>query len=193
MWKQKLDERYQLYRNQGNVWLHHHLYARWRPEVSDLIYTPSKLSQFTLTNSLTLSRATKNYIEGLKSVNDFVYVDDENCLSLLHLAAGLDSEHREDIIELLIESRADVNRRGKSENVGGVRPLHLAAMWGYDLTVKLLLYHGADASLRDENNLSPVDYATISENYLCISLLLRYGRLNATAQAWSEIMNSSLK
>lgn len=150
-------------------------------------------SPFDLANSGFFSqRATKKFIEGLKSINDFVYVDDENCLSLLHLTAGLDSEHREDIIELLIENHADVNRRGKSENIGGVRPIHLAAMWGYDLTVKLLLYHGADASLRDENNLSPVDYATIFDNYLCISLLLRYGRLNTSAKAWSDIMDSSL-
>jgi len=110
----------------------------------------------------------------------------------LHLAAGLDSDHREQIIELLIQSRADLNCPGKSENIDDVRPLHLAAMWGYDLTVKLLLYHGADASLRDSNGLSPVDYASIFDNYLCISLLLRYGSLNSTASAWSAIMDSSI-
>lgn len=65
-------------------------------------------------------------------------------------------------------------------------------MWGYDLTVKLLLYHGADASLRDSNGLSPIDYASIFDNYLCISLLLRYGCLNSTSSAWSAIMDSSL-
>lgn len=111
---------------------------------------------------------------------------------MMHLAAGLDSEHREHVIELLIKFRADLNCPGKSENVDDIRPLHLAAMWGYDLTVKLLLFHGADASLRDVNNLSPVDYATLFDNYLCISLLLRYGSLNSTASAWSAIMDSSL-
>lgn len=85
---------------------------------------------------------------------------------MLHLAAGLDSEHRESIIELLIEYRADLNCSGISENTEDVRPLHLAAMWGYDLTVKLLLYHGADASLRDSGGLSPIDYASIFDNYL---------------------------
>ena len=111
---------------------------------------------------------------------------------MLHLAAGLDSEHRESIIELLIEYRADLNCSGISENTEDVRPLHLAAMWGYDLTVKLLLYHGADASLRDSGGLSPIDYASIFDNYLCISLLLRYGSLNSTAAAWSAIMDSSV-
>lgn len=127
----------------------------------------------------------------MSSVNEFVYQDEDNCLSLLHLAAGLDCEHRESIIEILIEKHADLNSPGKSENVEDVRPLHLAAMWGYDMTVKLLLYHGADASLRDEDGLSPIDYASIFDNYLCISLLLRYGSLNSTASAWSAIMDSS--
>lgn len=111
---------------------------------------------------------------------------------MMHLAAGLASEHRESVIELLIEYRADLNCPGKSENTQNVRPIHLAAMWGYDLTVKLLLYHGADASLRDSNGLSAVDYASIFDNYLCISLLLRYGSLNSTTSAWSAIMDSSL-
>jgi hypothetical protein len=65
-------------------------------------------------------------------------------------------------------------------------------MWGYDLTVKLLLYHGADASLRDSKRMSPIDYASVYDNYLCISLLIRYGSLNSTATAWSAIMDSSL-
>lgn len=119
-------------------------------------------------------------------------MDDESCLSLIHLAVGLDCKHREAIIELLIKNHVDLNCPGKSENVEDVRPLHIAAMWGYDMTVKLLLYHGADASLRDEAGLSPVDYASIFDNYLCISLLLRYGSLNATASAWSAIMDRSL-
>lgn len=124
-------------------------------------------------------------------MDEYIYEDDENRLSLLHLAAGLDSNFREQAIEILVEFRADLNRPGKSENVEDVRPLHIAAMWGYDMTVKLLMYEGADASLRDSNGLSAIDYASIFDNYLCISLLLRYGSLNSTASAWSEIMDSS--
>lgn len=108
------------------------------------------------------------------------------------MAVGLDSEYREEIVELLINNRVDLNCPGMSENVEDIRPLHLASMWGYDMTVKLLLYHGADASLRDSNDLSPVDYASIFDNYYCISILLRYGSLNSTASAWSAIMDSSL-
>lgn len=137
-------------------------------------------------------RALLRYIESLNSVNDYIYIDDENCLTLLHLAVGLDSEYREEVIELLIEHRADLNHSGRSDGISDIRPLHLASMWGYDLTVKLLLFHGADASLRDSKGLSPVDYASIFDNYLCISLLLRYGCLNSTASAWSAIMDSSL-
>lgn len=127
----------------------------------------------------------------MKSVNQYIYEDDENSLNVLHLAAGLDSEHREEVIELLIDLKADLNCPGKSENVGDIRALHLSAMWGYDMTVKLLLYHGADASLRDTSGLSSIDYASIFDNYLCISILLRYGSLNSTASAWSAIMDSS--
>lgn len=103
----------------------------------------------------------------------------------------MDSEHREEVIECLIKHGADVNFPGKSENIDDTRPLHLAAMWGYDTTVKLLLYHGADASLRDSNGFSPVDYASVFDNYLCIGLLLKYGCLTAEAEAWSAIMDSS--
>lgn len=138
-------------------------------------------------------RAIRGYIESLRSINEYVYEDDENRMNILHLAAGLDSEYRDEILELLIDLRADLNCPGRSDNTSDVRALHLAAMWGYDITVKLLLYHGADASLRDSNGLSPVDYASIFDNYLCISLLLRYGSLNSTASAWSAIMDSSLE
>lgn len=128
----------------------------------------------------------------MDSINEYIYEDDENRLNVLHLAAGLDSDYREELIELLIRHHVDLNCPGRSEGIEDIRPLHLAAMWGYDTTVKLLLYHGADASLRDTNGLSPVDYASIFDNYLCISLLLRYGSLNSTATAWSAIMDSSL-
>lgn len=128
----------------------------------------------------------------MENINDYIYQDEENCLNILHLAAGLDSENRDSVIELLIQQRANLNCPGRSDDVDDVTPLHLVAMWGYDMTLKLLLYHGADASLRDSNNLSPVDYASIFDNYLCISLLLRYGSLNSTASAWSAIMDSSL-
>lgn len=137
-------------------------------------------------------RSIKGFIESCKSINDYVYVDDENCLTMLHLAAGLDSEHREEVIEFLIDHRADLNFPGRSDNISNIRPLHLAAMWGYESAVKLLLFQGADASLRDSKGLSPVDYASIFDNYTCISLLLRYGSLNSTASAWSAIMDSSL-
>lgn len=113
-------------------------------------------------------------------------------MNLLHLAAGIESDYRELVIELLLEHRADLNYPARSEGINNVRALHIAAMWGYDLTVKLLLYHGADASLRDSKGMSPIDYASVYDNYLCISLLIRYGSLNSTATAWSAIMDSSL-
>lgn len=137
-------------------------------------------------------RAIKTYIQTLNSINEYIYQDDENQLTLLHLAVGLDSIYREQVIEVLLEFRVDLNCVGKSENVENTRPLHMAAMWGYDMTVKLLLYEGADASLRDSNGVSALDYASMFRNHLCVSLLLCYGSLNSTNSGWSAIMNPSL-
>lgn len=139
-----------------------------------------------------LNRAIRDYIQSLHSINEYIYEDEENRLTMLHLAVGLESNYREQVIEILLENRADVNCAGRSEDVDDVRPLHMAAMWGYDLTVKLLLYEGADATLRDSNGHSAIDYASMYDNHLCVSLLLCYGSLNATTSAWEEIINSSL-
>lgn len=112
---------------------------------------------------------------------------------MLHLAAGLDSKYREAVIELLIARGADLNWPGKSDGVENIRALHIASMWGYDETVKLFIFSGADASLRDYNGLSPVDYASVFDNHECISLLLRYGCLNSTASAWDTVLLATSK
>lgn len=96
------------------------------------------------------------------------------------------------MIELLIERKADLNYPAISDASKDVRAIHIASMWGYELTIKILIYHGADVSLRDSNGLSPVDYATIFDNYICVSFLLRFGSLNSTAKAWNAVMDSSL-
>lgn len=96
------------------------------------------------------------------------------------------------MIELLIEIGADLNYPAISETAHDVRAIHIASMWGYELTIKLLILHGADVGLRDSNGLSPVDYATIFDNYLCVSYLLRYGPLNSTTTTRQAVMSSSL-
>lgn len=116
----------------------------------------------------------------MDSINEYVYVDSDNCLNLLHLAAGLDFDYREEVIELLISMDADLNFPGQSEGVEDMTALHIAAMWGYKSTIILLLAHEADASLVAANSLTPVDYATIFEHFACTSLLIRYGLISAS-------------
>lgn len=131
----------------------------------------------------------------MDDVDEQIYEDDFNSLNLLHLAAGLDSKYRDSIIEMLIDQGVNLNFPGTNHNVSGIRALHMAAMWGYETTVKLLLSRGANPSLRASNGYTAIDYASVYDNYSCISILLRYGgrgSKDVSTSAWSTVMDSNL-
>ena len=82
----------------------------------------------------------------------------------LHVAAN---KGRLEILSLLIEHKADVNRQNKL----GSTPLHCAAGYGYEAVVKRLLDAGASKNLRDMDGKTPGDLATIYGQTGSIKLL----------------------
>jgi ankyrin repeat protein len=74
----------------------------------------------------------------------------------LHHAACIDYEN---IVEYLLNNGADVNKVNKS----GLTPLHITAIHIHYGTkyksMKLLIKHGADLSIRDRDGKRPIDYA----------------------------------
>lgn len=63
----------------------------------------------------------------------------------------------------------------------GLTPLHVAAIYGSVIIANALLMNGADPTIKDNNNLIPLDYAIQRENQNCIHLLE-----SKTAPAMSE-------
>lgn len=61
----------------------------------------------------------------------------------------------------------------------GLSPLHIAAMWGRYQTINVLLDNGAELAVKDQDDMSPLDYAEEAEmnRTQCIDALTRY-RLN---------------
>lgn len=77
----------------------------------------------------------------------------------LHYAASGSSKYQPDIIALLLEHSAYID----AASPNGTTPLMMAAQYGTDESVALLLREGADASLRNQLRLSAVDFALRAE------------------------------
>lgn len=84
----------------------------------------------------------------------------------LHVAANSPSR---DVLELLLQlDRVDVDGR---EEESLLSPLHVAAMYGREELVEMLLRYGADPFVVDGEGLTPVDHAHINGHSLCASTL----------------------
>lgn len=84
----------------------------------------------------------------------------------LHIAANGPSC---DVLELLLQSnQLDVDSR---EDESMLCPLHVAAIYGREDLVEVLLGYGADPFVVDEEGCTPVDHAHINGHSLCASAL----------------------
>jgi ankyrin repeat and LEM domain-containing protein 1 len=80
----------------------------------------------------------------------------------IHYAVGFDNlEFAENVTEIFLKKKADPNLLSESD---GLRPLHIACIWGREKIVKMLLDSGGDLDLRCSDNQTPINYA-IHENH----------------------------
>ncbi len=75
---------------------------------------------------------------------------------------------------LVADGCADVNAAAED----GLTPLHLAAAWGHDAVVELLLARRADLGARTTAGLTPLDLAAKHER-ASTAVLLRQHEINA--------------
>ena len=74
---------------------------------------------------------------------------------------------RGEILELLLKTDADVNRRGKYCQTA----LHIAAALGNVEVVKILLANGADANMKDEEGKTAADRALEKGREIIVNLI----------------------
>jgi uncharacterized protein len=79
----------------------------------------------------------------------------------------------EALVRWLLEQGAEVNR--KSQNAMMVAPLHSAVSAQHVEIVRLLLVHGADANLPQEQGIRPIHQSAHNGNVVITRLLLEYG------------------
>ncbi len=81
---------------------------------------------------------------------DLLGATDTNKRTVLYLAArcGFD-----DLVETLVRKGADVNHR----QIVNSTPLHVAAFYGQNRIVKILLVYGADPTLQNDHKNTPID------------------------------------
>lgn len=77
----------------------------------------------------------------------------------LHYAAARPEPDSVDMVRLLLEEHAYID----AESPNKTTPLMMAAMYGHADVLRLLLEEGADASLRNEQGLTAVDFARRAE------------------------------
>uniref|UniRef100_A0A8C0NR87 Ankyrin repeat and LEM domain containing 1 n=2 Tax=Canis lupus TaxID=9612 RepID=A0A8C0NR87_CANLF len=94
----------------------------------------------------------------------------------MHLAAGARHPRGLRCLEALLRRGGDANAR----SVEALTPLHVAAAWGCRRGLELLLGHGADPALRDQDGLRPLDLAEQQGHRDCARVLREFQRQRRT-------------
>lgn len=98
----------------------------------------------------------------------------------LHYAASHPEAASEGLVRLLLEHHAYID----AESPNKTTPLMMAARYGHPLVVKLLLEEGADASLRNEQGLTALDFAIRAERPDAVALLTAATRKRQPSGTW---------
>jgi ankyrin repeat protein len=98
----------------------------------------------------------------------------------LHYAASDPSEVSASMVRLLLLHFAYID----AESPNKTTPLMMAARYGNDATVKLLLEEGADPLLRNEQGLSAIDFARQASRSSSAETIARHARAKQPAGKW---------
>lgn len=85
----------------------------------------------------------------------------------LHYVASADTEHSVTIARILLERHAYIDAESPNKST----PLMLAAQYGSQTMVQLLLDAGADVQLRNQLGLTAIDFAQRSERAFMVNML----------------------
>lgn len=103
-----------------------------------------------------------------------VVIDDDFNMYLLHLAVGVDSDERNNIVTYLLQQpEVKVDQRSGLGNDLWTAA-HIACCYGHASTLKILLEHGADPYALDSNGLTLWDIAQAFDNFTCIFAIERH-------------------
>lgn len=98
----------------------------------------------------------------------------------LHYAAANAEPEGLDLVRLLLEHHAYID----AESPNKTTPLMMAAQYGSPQVVQLLLEEGADATLKNEQNLTALDFAQRAERKDAVRLLTAALRARQPAGSW---------
>ena len=115
--------------------------------------------------------AISDFIKRLKDINIVLIKEDDCNLNLLHIAAGIDSVFRDDVVNLIVKVKElDIDKPSGTGN-DCYTAAHITACKGYSTTLQCLLHHGADPYLLDIDCNTVWDVASANKHHSCIRVL----------------------